>query len=148
MLRLSTHSSRSGQPLATQMWRRWYINSWRKSRRMPICWRQLERVRRSMMISKNKMKKRSRDFKSCGSLMTTEKSSRSQTLQTSGSLKLSRCKCKAYKSQRMAKKMMRHSLQNLLPSWRGLQSSWVAFNSAKKRFSWSMTRLVDGPSEL
>ena len=74
--------------------------------------RLLAKVRRNMTISKAKMNKRSKDSRNYVSLMITGKSSKSQILQMSVSLRLSRCKCKPFKNQKMDKKMMRPSLQN------------------------------------
>ena len=72
----------------------------------------LAKVRKNMMISKAKMNKRSKDSRNYVSPMITGKSSKNQILQTSVSLKLSRCKCKPFKNQRMAKKTTKLSLQN------------------------------------
>ena len=74
--------------------------------------RLLARVRKSMMISKAKMNKRSKDSRSYVLLMITGKSSKSQTLQMRESLRLSECKCKLFRNRRMGKKMMRLNSQN------------------------------------
>ena len=74
--------------------------------------RLLARVRKSMMISKAKMNKRSKDSRSYVLLMITGKSSKSQTLQMRESLRLSECKCKLFRNQRMGKKTMRLNSQN------------------------------------
>ena len=72
----------------------------------------LAKVRKNMMISKAKMNKRSKDSRNYVSPMITGRSSKNQTLQMSVSLRLSRCKCKLFKNQRMDKKTMKLSLQS------------------------------------
>ena len=74
--------------------------------------RLLARVRKSMMISKAKMNKRSKDSRSYVLLMITGKGSKSQTLQMRESLRLSECKCKLFRNRRMGKKTMRLNSQN------------------------------------
>ena len=140
MLPLSTLSNRLELPLATQMSRRWCTNSWPKSKLMLTYFRLLARVRKSMMISKAKMNKRSKDSRSYVLLMITGKSSKSQTLQMRESLRLSECKCKLFRNRRMGKKTMRLNSQNWPQSWRDWMSNYNPCSRAKRKYNLSMIK--------